>query len=557
MNPTAPPPSSGKREFKPQITRAATVFVGLVWAAMLVAVLALVGTYGTQTLPQSDELWALYDAGPGIDVAWLWRTWAEHRIPLAKLIWKSVLEVTGYDFRAGNFLTALLLASVALAMIWTARRIRGRTILADAVFPLAVMNFGQAQVFLWWWQINHVLAPVVASLLMLLLVVHGNDLQPRHTVLLGAGMILLVLCGPGGLPYVVALAVFLLGRRESWVALGLVGLYFVDYQPYFPVNDPPTLSSWPESPGLAATGLAGLRILALSLGTATKPYAVAWGLGVLACGLVTARMLMLMKVARDRRAFGLGLLLAAQAGLVGIVAWSRAGMGVDYLYFGHYLTLVAPALCGMYFVWEIYGGRLGRALQVGMLAVLAVLVPGSFRQAVAIGSDVRARTEALEHDVRRGMPAFVLAEKHFSSDVVPRAAKITEMLKAHKANGVGVFAEIREDPEYEVESLPLPGARHVYAVRLRYRYVTAENPWPTIQVSWKGPGVEGSMASTMPGPETPTWALVDGKIQVDAKVRTERVLTVWVDAVVDEVRVVPDGQPAELRVSSVEVLVER
>jgi hypothetical protein len=342
------------------------------------------------------------------------------------------------------------------------------------------------------------------------------------------------------------------------VALGLLGLYFVDYQPYFPVNDPPTIRSWPESPGLAATGMAALRILALSLGTATKPYATAWGLGVLAFGLVTAGAL--VKIG-DWRAFGLAVLVGAQAGLVGVVAWSRAGMGIDYLYLGHYLTLLAPALCGMYFVWEIYGGRLGRAVQVGMVVVLAVLVPGNFRQAVAIGKDVQAKTQAFENDVRKGLPAFVLAEKHFSSDVVPRAEKITEILKAHKANGVGVFAEIREDPEYVVERLPvgeelrfaIPEARHVYAMRLRYRYVKSENPFPTMQVSWDG----GMATSTVPGPEQETWALVDGKIRVDAKVRTERVLTVWVDAVVDEVRVVPDALPAELRVSGVEVLVRR
>jgi hypothetical protein len=396
--------------------------------------------------------------------------------------------------------------------------------------------------------------------------VHGNNLQRRHTMMIGAGMVLLVLCGPGGLPYVAALAVFLRFGKKTWVALALLVLYFVDYAPYFPVNDPPTIRSWPESPGLAATGMAGLRILALSLGTATKPYATVWGMGVLAFGLVTAGTL--VKICRDRpkerwRAFGLAVLLGAQAGLVAVVAWSRAGMGLDYLFMGHYLTLVAPALCGMYFVWEIQGGRLGRAMQVAMVAVLAVLLPGNFRQAVVIGKDVQGKTRAFESDVRKGLPAFVLAEKHFSSDVVPRAEKITEILKAHKANGVGVFGEIREDPEYDVMSLPVgesltfsvPGARHVYAVRLRYAYIKSDNPYPTMQVHWKGLATEGMMASTVPGPDQPTWALVDGRIQVDAKVRTERVLTVWVDAPVDEVRVVPDALPAELRLSRVEVLV--
>jgi hypothetical protein len=278
----------------------------------------------------------------------------------------------------------------------------------------------------------------------------------------------------------------------------------------------------------------------------------------------------LVKIGIDRpkerwRMFGLAVMLGAQTGLVWIVAWSRAGMGIDYLYFGHYLTLVGPALCGMYFVWEIYGGKLARVLQYGMVAVLAVLLPGNVRQAVAIGKDVQAKAEAFERDVRKGLPAFVLAERHFSSDVVPRAEKIAEILKAHKANGVGVFGEIREDPVYVVESLKvgegltfaLPEARHVYAVRLRYAYVKTENPWPTMQVHWKGPGAEGMMASTVAGPEQETWALIDGKIHVDGKVKTERVLTVWVDAVVEEVRVVPDTMPAEMRVGRLEVLVGR
>ena len=110
------------------------LIVVLVWGVLLIAPLSLVRRYGTRTLPQNDEVWALYEAGPGIHLGWLWKTWAEHRIPLAKLIWKAVLELTDYDFRTGNFLTVLALATLALAMIWTARKIRGRTIIADAFF---------------------------------------------------------------------------------------------------------------------------------------------------------------------------------------------------------------------------------------------------------------------------------------------------------------------------------------------------------------------------------------------------------------------------------------
>jgi len=89
----------------------------LIWALMFLGGLSLIWWYGTKTLPQNDELWALYDSGPNIHLKWLWKPWAEHRIPLAKLIWKVVLQLTGYDFRAGNFLTISALAVTALAMI--------------------------------------------------------------------------------------------------------------------------------------------------------------------------------------------------------------------------------------------------------------------------------------------------------------------------------------------------------------------------------------------------------------------------------------------------------
>src|SRR5262249_25578286 len=161
----------------------------------------------------------------------------------AKALWKGVLELTDYDFRVGNFLIVIGLAGIALVMMLTARRIRGRTILGDAFFPLAILNFGGAQVFLWWWQVNHVLAPILASLLLAVVVLYGNDLQTGLVRWIGIGLIVLVLCGPGGLPYVIVFAVWLLvrivmkwpalkadGRREELslltpvvIALGLLG----------------------------------------------------------------------------------------------------------------------------------------------------------------------------------------------------------------------------------------------------------------------------------------------------------------------------------------------
>ena len=579
---------------------------------MLLAALGLVYSYGTRTLPQNDELWALYDAGPGIQPSWLWKPWAEHRMPLAKLLWKSVLEVTGYDFRAGNFLTVALLGLSSLAMIWTARAARGRTILADALFPLAILNFGQAQVFLWWWQVNHVLAPLVAIALLWLVVRSSTTSTMSRPRLFAAGLVLIALCGPGGLPYVVALVSWLVysiaarwtklstsERSAAGIALAisaiavlLVGLYFVDYTPYFPANEPTNVSAWPPFPGLVAGINTGLQMLALSLGTATKRYTVYWGFVVLVAAAATVAVLVtvVMKNAAQRlRASALLAFLVAAAVLVLAIVRARAGMGLDYIYQGHYLTLLAPALCCSYFAWELSGHAWARIFQYGMALILAVLLPWNFSAAVQTGKDVQARTQSFNTDVRAGIPAFVLAERHFASDVVPQSEKLTQILLAQKRNGIGIFTEIREDPEYRTTDVDvataipeqiashdgifspasqnpresslvfsLPRAEHVYAVRLRYSYVKAQNPWPTLRFVWRNVADQAitrrTRISTVAGPEQPIWALVNGRIQIDARLRTQRTLTVWIDEAIDQFRIYPESGPYEFKVSGVQLI---
>jgi hypothetical protein len=584
--------------------RMSTLLVASVWTAILAVALDLVYRYGTRTLPQNDEVWVLYDSGPGIHLHWLWSTWAEHRIPLAKLIWKGVLELTGYDFRFGNFLTVLALGAVAGAMMWTARKIRGRTILADSFFPLAIINLGQAQVFLWWCSVNHVLAPIVAMLLLAALVLYGNDLNSAHILWIGVALVVLVLCGSDGLPYVAVLAVWLFWigiKREygAWVflpsviALVLLAAYFANYTPYFPVNDPPTVPSWPPPAGLYGSTIASLQILGAGLGVATKSYALVWGFGVFLLGFITAAVLIhrALKHPADRfRTLGLLSFLIASAVLVFFIGRFRAGMGLDYIYQGQYLILVVPALCCMYFAWEIRGGIPARLIQWGLVFVLAVLLPLNSRAAVRIGHDIQQKTTAFERDVRKGVPASVLAERYFASDVVPRPEKLTMILKDHKSNHIGIFKDIRNDPPEHVQTIDTATAvldgitlhdriassalehdtlpsltwtltqpRHVYAIRLRYAYIQAAKAWPTLRAYWRNSAIQefsdsAAFFSTVSGPDQPTWALIDGKIRTDVKVRSERTLTIWIDSEIDQFRICVE--PAcEVRFSTIELLV--
>jgi len=261
------------------------VFVGGTWALMLLGNLAFVNRY-TWNYPFSDELYLITES---LTPQWLWQQHAEHRVPLAKLIWLSSLQLTNYDFRVGSWISVLAVGAVAFAVIWTARRLRGWTSFSDSFFPLTFLNFGQSSNFLWWWVFNHILAPVLACCLLLIILLRGNQLTPRYGILTGACLVLLSLSGPGGLPYVVALAIWLgyrgglywrsppelYGKRDCLLVMGLtlvavllVGLYFVGYTKALGVA---AAIGLPEV-SLKTSLETSIQVLSISLGPAVKPY---------------------------------------------------------------------------------------------------------------------------------------------------------------------------------------------------------------------------------------------------------------------------------------------
>ena len=370
------------------------------------------------------------------------------------------------------------------------------------------------------------------------------------------------------------------------------------HHPYFPVNDPPDISSWPPFPGALAGAKASLQILGFSLGSATKPYAAYWGFGMFALGVASVATLARSSFADRKnrpRVLGLLLFLGAAGALVAVVAETRAGMGLDYLFQGHYLTLQGPALCAVYFIWEIRGRFSGRCIQVALFVLMSVLLPLNVKHGLQVGQEIQHKAMSFERDVMNGVPPSVLAERHFASSVVPRAEKLTMILREHKRNGIGIFRRMREDPPFKIVNLPVRPAvlermtwrdgiaagngggksfmtyslyepRYVYAVRLRYNYDETTSSWPTLLALWrdsrredfndKDPASdERKLSSSSPGPKQPTWALIGGKIQTDAILRTEGTLTVWINGTIDQFRIYPDYAPCEFRLSKIELLV--
>src|SRR5215831_5072642 len=99
-----------------------------------------------------------------------------------------------------------------------------------------------------------------------------------------------------------------------------------------------------------------------------------------------------------------------------------------------------------------------------MMLVLALILPFNVSRAMQTGRALEQETAAFERDVKKGLPPSVLAEHHFASDVVPRAGQIAQIIREHKTNGIGIFKEIRDEPDYRVERLPLEAASFDHAV---------------------------------------------------------------------------------------------
>ena len=339
---------------------------------MLLGNLVLVNTY-TSNYPFSDELYMITQS---LTPQWLWEQHAEHRVPLAKLIWLGSLQLTNYDFRVGNSISVLAVGAVAFAMIWTARRLRGWTSFSDCFFPLAFLNFGQSGNFLWWWVFNHILAPVLACCLLLIILLRGKQLTPEICNSYRSVPSCFFPCQARAASHMLlALAIWLgyrgglywrspselHGRRDCLLVMGLavlavllVGLYFVGYTNALGVA---AVIGLPEV-SLKASLETSIQVLSISLGPAVKPYWRLVGSAVLMLLLLSVAVLIvaLLKEPRERlRVLGLLLFIGATGSLVLIVGWARAGLGEEYALSGIYLNMALPALCCAYFIWIVYG----------------------------------------------------------------------------------------------------------------------------------------------------------------------------------------------------------
>jgi len=565
------------------------LFVGAIWALMLILAIFLVLDYGSM-VPFWDD-WNLVPWLTGeqpVTISWLWEQAGEHRFFLPKLILVSALKLSGADFRVGMYINVLAMAGLGLGFILAARAVRGKTTCADAFFPIVLLHRGHVDSFLWTSVNTYVTPTVLVGLLLILIVVRRGRLSPATASLYGLGLLGLGLSGANGLIYVPALASWLAWaglrywRDGGWwparatalvalvgatSALSVVGLYFVGFHriSFSPVGY--------HSTAFLRDLLRGIAIfLAMNFGVAAKPLWRELGplLGglVIVCGVCLIAAIRRNRSSERAREFGLLAFLAGCLLLAVAVAWGRASWGPESLMLSRYASMAVPLICGIYFIWETNGPERVRPLgRVGLFILVSSLVPLNWSLGQAVASDLAGRRKALEGDLQSQMPVHLLVKRN--DRLYPLHDVMQNCLLSLRRAGFRSYRNVGENPPFREVALPLvatathevdgkggpgratgddsylvfdlPKATLVCGIRVRCRVNNRQGMCPYFQVEWRERGREDF---------TGVRKYVHYMLPPDR----DGVVLCFTDARIDQIRIRPDNQRCEFSIQDITLL---
>jgi hypothetical protein len=446
------------------------LFVWAAWSTTLFGALRVV--YRGRKYPFADD-WMLVRVWAGeqpVTLSWLWAQHGNHRIPLVKLVFLALYNrFTSYDLRIGVLFNVVALATLAAGMILTVRRLRGYTAYSDAFFPLALLQWGLTAV---WWNfgVHFVCWTVVATSFLLIVVRHEGRMSVEYALLGATCLLFLPMCGTIGLALVPGLAAWLLlvgalewqsenGSRQGALVAILGGAAAVGVALVYPVGL--NFGSEYRSENFTLALRTGARFLSAGFSNAfvaipnvpsqlIMPCLVLVSLGGLASAMRSRR-------SELRRAMGLVFFLAAMGCLAFAIGVGRGGLqrgglrwdtGVfDY----HYGLLAVPFLSWAYLVWCLYyhSRPVGRLVQMSLLVLMCVVFSLNLH-AQSEPARLRDAEEQFEEDVRAGLPAPLLAERHlklFWGEEHPDQGKavVAKGLQWLRRTGTTPFRFIRED----------------------------------------------------------------------------------------------------------------
>ena len=345
---------------------------------------------------------------------------------MSRLIYLALIRSTDFNFYAVAFFNVLALSALALALMLTMRALRGRSVLADAFFPLVLLHWSQVDNLIWGFQIHFVVSVVLSCTLLAIILRCEDRLRLRTALLFSLCAMALGLCGMYGLAYLPAAACWMLiaGVRQwrcgpassRWkglviaalatAPLALVGFVFVGFEKSSPFPNPGVLASLSTS----------LEFLSGGMGRAAKEF---WPLsGAVALAVCAAVGWCCWRALRDRpterlRAAGLLCFLAGVLLLALGIGWGRSCGGPGSGYQLRYLTLAAPLFCLAFAVCGLYtGGLLRLRLERILLVAACVLWGVNAHKGINFAFEFNDGLKKLSQDLHAGLPTDSLAVRY-------------------------------------------------------------------------------------------------------------------------------------------------
>ncbi len=430
-------------------------------------------------MPFEDDLELVSALEPGETLTstldWWWRPANEHRIPIPRGIYLALLRST-HDFRAGMHFQVVVQALTAIGLIFVARKLRGRTSLADVVFPLLLATWANAENFLLGMQIT-IAVPTALVCGFLALGLRRPELPSwRAASGMGLCMLLLPLNGGFGLMQTPALlawssAAAWLGLRSpnvearksgaafaiaSGATLFLIALYFVDFQ--FP-------KAHSHSSDPAAIATTSLGFLTLGFGPIVRDHLF---LAIFTTAIFAGSSAWLALRAgiathsdRWRASLCFAVILAACTIALSI-GIARSDDGSDAGTAFRYVTLPVPMFVAAYFAWTLLGPpRIANWFQGLLALVLLAVVPFDVELGREIGMHRATIAAEFENAVRERLSLKELVAR-YQTQFYPTAPEFLAQLKTMVAARWPPFDELAPG-----ESWPSGSPFFMFATRPR------------------------------------------------------------------------------------------
>lgn len=420
------------------------------WTALTLASLAYVATIGSNC-PNSDE-WEFVPAllnreplGP-----WLWAQHNEHRLPLPRLAYYVLFQIT-HDFRAGSVLQVALLSGTSLALMSLAARLRGYPYWTDAFFPASLVHVGHWENLLIGYNICFAFILVLETAIgvIALRTTRENLYSSGRTA--GVLMVLLCLCGGGGVVTALPVAVWLAylsfnvvrqSHSQAAILFSFAVVPFAYLAIYLQGYHRPGHHPEVGEGGFDVLRVTG-QVVSIAFGHGTYRWWIAVFLGIVTLGAFT-----LSELLKDWRRFETRLaatgLIAISAGIAGValvIGLGRAALeGSDGLA-SRYTYLTWPLIALTYIFWCSRGGRRGKWIPAALCAAAAMFYPVNMIHGTHVGAKVRGVLATVEIEFRQGVPPDVIVRHFrgtFQGNQEERAVRAMPMLRAAR---IGAFAE--------------------------------------------------------------------------------------------------------------------